>query len=127
VRQAPRPAGRAAQARGDRHVPQRTCVGCRRTRPRADLLRLAATSDTIRFDARQRLPGRGAYVCPDPDCVDAAARRNGHAVLRALRGGTPEQTVTALDTLRAHLGDTPHAHLKGPSPADGTHHEEQLA
>ena len=102
-------------------VPQRTCVGCRRTRPKAQLLRLAATPDQVRLDPRQQLPGRGAYVCPDPDCVDAAARRDGRAVHRALRTTRSDQVTTALDDART-LASRP-----SPRPADGTHQEEHTA
>ena len=119
MRQAPRHAVTADAGEHRRHVPQRTCVGCRRTRPKTHLLRLAATPDAVRFDERQELPGRGAYVCPDPRCVDAAARRDGHAVHRALRGGHTSDIARALAAARAHAPDRP--------PTDGTHHEEHTA
>lgn len=118
--QAPRHAPGHVAGRDASHVPQRTCVGCRRTRPRPELLRLAATRDTVRFDARQRLPGRGAYVCPDSDCVDAAAARDARAVHRSLRrGDTHHQVMTALHHVRRHLA--------GEVTADATHHEEHTA
>jgi len=54
-------------------TPQRTCVGCRRARAKEELVRLVRRSDgTVVADARG--PGRGAYVCPDPDCVARAAK-----------------------------------------------------
>lgn len=103
-----------------RHVPQRTCVGCRQTRPKATLLRLAATPDGVRFDPEQRLPGRGAYVCPDPRCVAAAARRDGRSLQSALRTRRSDEVVTALD--HARQASTP----SRPIP-DGTHQEEHTA
>lgn len=119
MRQAPRHAVTADTGEPSRHVPQRTCVGCRRTRPKSQLLRLVATPDTIRVDDEQRLPGRGAYVCPDPRCVDAAARRDGHAVQRALRTRRSEQVNAALEAL--------HVTLTSRLPTDGTHQEEHTA
>ena len=101
-----------------RHVPQRTCVGCRRTRAKTRLLRLAGP-DAVRFDERQVLPGRGTYVCADPRCVDAAARRDGHAVRRALRGGHSRDITRALAAARAHAVTR--------TSMDGTHHEEHTA
>ncbi|WP_461024782.1 DUF448 domain-containing protein [Thalassiella azotivora] len=48
-------------------------------------------------DPRRRLPGRGAWLHPDPVCLDLAERRR--ALARALRTGT------AVDAgpVRAHL------------------------
>ncbi len=120
MRQAPRHAVTADARDTVRHVPQRTCVGCRRTRPKSQLLRLVATGDMIQWDDRHRLPGRGAYVCPDPRCVDAAARRDGHAVQRALRTRRSEQVNAALDVLHV-------ACATSRLPTDGTHHEEHTA
>ncbi|MDR0482026.1 MAG: YlxR family protein [Cellulomonadaceae bacterium] len=65
-------------------------MGCRKRGPRSDLIRLvldlAPTSgDTHRVvvDERKCLPGRGAWVHPNPMCVDYAIRRK--ALPRALR------------------------------------------
>jgi len=64
--------------------PGRTCLGCRRQRPRAELIRIVRGPDGAGcFDLEGRLPGRGAWVCPSPACLDAvAAGALGH-VLRA--------------------------------------------
>ncbi|WP_425148252.1 YlxR family protein [Deinococcus sp.] len=51
-----------------RHVPERSCVACRRRRPQGELLRLvrAAGVWTLQTGVRN---GRGAYLCADtPDC-----------------------------------------------------------
>lgn len=54
--------------------PGRTCLGCRRQRPRAELIRIVRSPDGAgRFDLEGRLPGRGAWVCPSPACLDAIA------------------------------------------------------
>jgi predicted RNA-binding protein YlxR (DUF448 family) len=58
-------------------------VGCRSRAAKIDLLRVVAVSGTLAVDPRGRLPGRGAYVHPDPACVDLAERRK--AFPRALR------------------------------------------
>jgi uncharacterized protein len=62
--------------------PQRTCVGCRQKRPKATLVRLVRGGDgRVRVDDNGRAWGRGAYVCPDPGCLERAlkAGRLGHA------------------------------------------------
>lgn len=45
-----------------RHVPQRTCVGCRKTLAKRSLIRLVHTEDGIMIDSSGKLPGRGAYL-----------------------------------------------------------------
>ena len=55
--------------------PERTCVGCRRRRPRRALVRLVrARSGVVTVDARGVRAGRGAYVCPDALCVERALK-----------------------------------------------------
>jgi uncharacterized protein len=86
-----------------RQAPQRTCVGCRRTRAKAQLLRIARTTQGIQLDPYQRLPGRGAYLCRNPDCVEAARHRGGQTVIRALRGGRQDEVQAALTAADIHL------------------------
>ncbi|MFF5017274.1 YlxR family protein [Streptomyces sp. NPDC001165] len=63
--------------------PERTCVGCRQRAAKDDLLRAVAEREQCVPDPRGTLPGRGAYVHPDPVCLDQAVRRR--AFPRALR------------------------------------------
>lgn len=63
--------------------PHRTCVGCRRTATKAELLRLVVVEGSVTPDPRGRLAGRGAWLHPDPDCLDRAERRR--AFPRAFR------------------------------------------
>src|SRR3954469_6038079 len=74
----------AASAMG----PVRTCVGCRTTGPRSALLRVvvvtdAAGSPAMVVDEGRSMPGRGAWLHPDPGCLETAERRR--ALGRALR------------------------------------------
>lgn len=63
--------------------PERTCVGCRTRRPQGELVRLVAAGGRV-VPAQPGAPGRGAYVCPRQECVEAADRRRAFA--RAFRG-----------------------------------------
>jgi uncharacterized protein len=65
------------------HVPQRTCVGCRVTASKRELVRLVRSSGSIRIDPDGHATGRGAYVHPSDACVDLALRRG--SLARALR------------------------------------------
>ncbi len=74
------------QAKGPRpkHIPQRTCIACRRSDAKRGLLRLVRDADgRVALDPSGKRPGRGAYLCHDPACWEQALRRNGLA--RALR------------------------------------------
>jgi len=72
--------------------PVRTCVGCRTRAPRSTLLRVVSQNDVLILDERAVLPGRGAWVHPTQECMDAALRRR--AFGRALRVSTPLDTQT---------------------------------
>jgi uncharacterized protein len=72
------------------HVPMRTCLGCRRRRAKRELVRLARRPDGIVVvDTAGTGPGRGAYVCGEPECVERAlkAGRLAHAFRAACRLG----------------------------------------
>jgi uncharacterized protein len=69
-----------------KHAPTRTCLGCRQRRAKHELVRLVRRPDgRVAVDARG--PGRGAYVCAEPGCVERALKtgRLGHAFRAACR------------------------------------------
>lgn len=72
---------------GDRVPGTRTCVGCRRTAHRSDLVRLVVDRQapvlTVVVDPRAVLPGRGVWLHQRPECLDRAETRR--AVGRGLR------------------------------------------
>lgn len=72
------------------HGPVRTCVGCRRRSGTGDLLRVVAVDGALTPDPRRRLPGRGAWLHPVPECLHRAERRS--AFPRALRVPGPLDT-----------------------------------
>ncbi len=89
-----RPAGSA---------PLRTCVGCRRVRPQAELLRLIRGPEGfVEPDPRRRRGGRGAYLCRSESCLDEALRRGrwGHA-FRAPATLRPETVERLRDSIEA--------------------------
>ena len=57
-------------------APARTCLGCRRVRAKASLVRLARRDDgRVALDRSGTAPGRGAYVCAEAGCVERALQR----------------------------------------------------
>ena len=55
-----------------RHIPQRTCVGCRQTSAKGDLLRLVRTPDGVLADPTGKMNGRGAYIHANRECLAVA-------------------------------------------------------
>jgi len=52
------------QQKKARHVPLRTCVSCRATKSKRELLRVVRTPDShVQIDATGKKSGRGAYLC----------------------------------------------------------------
>ena len=88
------PAGRGARGRGRGVVdPLRRCVGCRRSLPKGELLRLVRDeTGEVRPDPTGRAEGRGAYVCDRPQCAKRLAE--GRPLARAFRGSVTVQQET---------------------------------
>ena len=45
-----------------KHVPQRTCVGCREILPKRTMIRIVRTAEGVQVDPTGKLAGRGAYL-----------------------------------------------------------------
>ena len=45
-----------------KHIPQRTCVGCRTVLPKRSLIRLVRQAEGVQIDPTGKLAGRGAYL-----------------------------------------------------------------
>jgi predicted RNA-binding protein YlxR (DUF448 family) len=59
-----------------RHVPQRTCVGCRTQQSKRELVRVVRTpGGQVTVDPTGRLAGRGAYLHRDPECWSEGLRK----------------------------------------------------
>jgi len=64
--------------------PQRTCVACRQTKPKKELIRVVKDANgNICVDATGKASGRGAYICPNIQCVTRAYKNK--ALERALK------------------------------------------
>src|SRR6266511_4947505 len=51
-----------------KHVPQRTCVGCREVLPKRKMIRIVRTAEGVRVDPTSKLAGRGAYLHDRREC-----------------------------------------------------------
>jgi len=85
-----------------RRVPERTCVACRARGQKRGLIRLVRTPDgRVEVDSTGRRPGRGAYLCANRACWEAAFKRK--ALNRALRTVLTAEEVAQLSAVAQTL------------------------
>lgn len=59
-----------------RHIPERTCVGCGQKRPKRDMVRIVRTPQGgLLVDITGKNPGRGAYLCHKSSCWKKGAEK----------------------------------------------------
>ena len=88
---------------GCRHVPMRTCAGCRSVADQATLLRAVVDSGGhLHVDRGRRQPGRGVYVHPQTRCLTAALRGGFQRALRRNLQASAEQLQEAMTAPAAH-------------------------
>ena len=52
-------------------LPQRTCIGCGQQKDKRDLIRVVKNNQgEIFLDKSGKEPGRGAYICDNPECLE---------------------------------------------------------
>ncbi len=72
-----------------KHVPQRTCIGCRQVEAKRELLRIVRTPDGhVIADPTGKKAGRGAYLHQERECWDAVLSARGR-LEHALNMETP--------------------------------------
>ena len=63
---------------GIKKIPQRQCIGCREMKNKNMLIRVLKTEhDGIIIDETGKKNGRGAYICPNADCLKKAVDTKG--------------------------------------------------
>lgn len=89
-----------------KHVPQRTCIACRTTRPKRELVRIVRLSSpeaegTVVVDETGKCSGRGAYLCRQRGCweIALARRQLGQALKVTLTSETESQLREYADRL----------------------------
>lgn len=77
-------------------IPMRQCLGCREHKPKKELIRVVRSPEgEVSLDFKGKLPGRGAYVCPQPACL--AKARKSRALERAFETALPPEVYEALE------------------------------
>lgn len=57
-----------------KHVPQRTCIGCRTTLAKKELVRIVRTPEGVMVDPTGKMAGRGAYIHKIYSCWEQALK-----------------------------------------------------
>lgn len=76
-------------------IPQRTCIGCGETHNKKEMVRIVRSPEgEVSLDRSGKKPGRGAYVCPNPACIEKAFQSK--SLEKSLQVKVPPETKEAL-------------------------------
>ena len=87
-------------------IPMRQCLGCREMKPKRELIRVVRSPEGnisavkspdggISLDFKGKASGRGAYICPDPNCLKKAIKAR--ALERAFSAQIPPEIYEKLN------------------------------
>lgn len=77
-------------------MPMRQCVGCQEMKSKKEMIRVIRTKEEeILLDATGKKNGRGAYICPDLECLRKARKNKG--LERSFRQTIPKEVYEALE------------------------------
>lgn len=85
-----------------KHIPQRTCVGCREVLPKRSLIRVVRSPQGVVVDPSGKLAGRGAYLHDRRSCWERALKG---ALASALKTEITAEERSALLAFVATLPD----------------------
>lgn len=85
-------------------VPMRQCTGCREMKNKREMIRVIRTAENeICIDATGRKNGRGAYICPNMNCLKMAMKNRG--LERSLKTVIPESVYQQLEEEMSHIDE----------------------
>ena len=77
-------------------IPVRMCAGCGEHFPKKELVRIVHTPQgEVHVDPTGRMAGRGAYLCPNSDCLAKAVKNKG--LERSFKQAIPKEVYEALE------------------------------
>ena len=78
-----------------RSVPLRKCTGCQEMKDKRQLVRIVKSEDgTFSVDFTGKKPGRGAYICPNIECLEKAQKTKG--LERSFKTAVPKDVYEQL-------------------------------
>ena len=83
-----------------KHIPQRTCVGCRTVLAKRQLIRIVRTANGVVVDPTGKLAGRGAYLHDHRSCWETGLEGSlAHALKVDLTAADREHLEAFMNTL----------------------------
>lgn len=74
----------------------RQCVGCQEMKSKKEMIRVIRTNEQeLLLDATGKKNGRGAYICPDLECLRKAVKNKG--LERSFKQAIPAEVYEALE------------------------------
>lgn len=91
-----------------KHIPQRTCVGCRTVLAKRQMIRLVRTPEGVSVDPTGKQAGRGAYLHDRRECWENALKGGlAHALQVVLNDEDRYRLEAFLKTLPEERGAAP--------------------
>ena len=79
-----------------KRIPLRMCTGCGEMKPKKELVRVVKSPEgEISLDRTGKKSGRGAYVCPSPECLKKA--RKNRRIERSFQCRIPDEIYDAME------------------------------
>lgn len=83
-------------------VPMRKCVGCQEMKSKKEMIRVIRTQEgEFLLDATGKKNGRGAYICPDMECLKKAVKNKG--LERSFKQSIPKDVYETLEKEMSQL------------------------
>ena len=78
-----------------RKIPMRECAGCGEMKNKRGLIRIVRDKDGVfSIDRTGKKAGRGAYLCPNPECLQKAQKQKG--LERSFKQAIPPSVIEQL-------------------------------
>lgn len=84
-----------------RKIPLRKCTGCQEMKNKKELVRVVRNAQgEFSLDLKGKAPGRGAYICPNTQCLEKAKKSKG--LERSFKSAVP---LEVYETIKQQLED----------------------
>jgi hypothetical protein len=91
-----------------KHIPQRTCVGCRQVLAKQEMTRIVATADGVQVDLTGKMAGRGAYLHNLQSCWQKGINGSlAHALRTEISNDDRERLLACMGLLPESMESAP--------------------
>ncbi len=79
----------------EKKIPMRKCIGCNEMKDKKQLIRVVRSNvGEMSIDLTGKMAGRGAYICKDVKCFDAAVKAK--RLEKSFKTKIPDEIYTSL-------------------------------